>query len=104
MKYEEIYKDWNYLFRRVGFAADMTGGYVDSEDLDELLKSPSKSTACKCLRRQITYWFQVGLEQDCEHLGKTIYELCDEFPEIREIAERNHEELSDCPPNFCQRG
>ena len=40
--------------------ADMTGGYVDSNDLDKLLKSPTKKTARECLKSQIQYWFQVG--------------------------------------------
>jgi hypothetical protein len=63
----------------------MTGGYVDSEDLDRLLKSPTKATARKCLIDQIVYWFHVGF--DGEHPG--IFSeaaRCD--PIVLEIAER----------------
>lgn len=56
MTYEELYADWEYLFKKVGCAEDMTGGYVDSEDLEELLKKPTKATAKNCLNRQIDYW------------------------------------------------
>lgn len=67
MTYEEIYSDWEYLWS-IGAANDMTGGYCDQEDLDQLLKSPKKSTAKNCLRSQIWYWFTVGPDTDghCE--------------------------------------
>lgn len=37
MTYDEVYKDHSFLFG-IGPADDMTGGYVDSHDLDSLLK------------------------------------------------------------------
>lgn len=43
-----------------GEAADMTGSYVDQNDLAKLLRSPTKATAKQCLCAQIEYWFQVG--------------------------------------------
>ena len=102
MSYKQYYEDWNYLFNKVGFADDMTGGYVDSEDLDRLLKNPSKATAKQCLSKQIDYWFDAGIEPSTEHKGKTIFDLVEEFPKIEEIAERHCKELSDCLDPFTQ--
>lgn len=57
--YEEVYADWKTLWD-IGPASDMTGGYVDQEDLARLLRNPSKATAKRCLQSQIHYWFQKG--------------------------------------------
>ena len=59
MTYEQAYKDHCYLWG-IGGAQDMTGAYVDSEDLEKLLKSPTKKTAKDCLCRQIKFWFEIG--------------------------------------------
>lgn len=59
MTYEQARSDHEYLWS-IGPADDMTGGYVDQEDLARLLKSPTKATAAACYADQITYWFQVG--------------------------------------------
>ncbi len=103
MTYDEMYKDWDYLFNTISTANDMTGGYVDSEDLERLLKNPSKTTAKNCLSKQIDYWFQVGLEHSNEHIGKTVFDLADEFPKLTEIAERHFKDLDDCPAPFCRQ-
>lgn len=103
MTYDEMYKDWKYLFKTVGCADDMTGGYVDSEDLDELLKSPSKATAKKCLSRQIDYWFSIGIQYDVSHKGKDIYNLIEDYPKIKGIAERHYVDVSECVSPFCRR-
>lgn len=90
MSYKETYKDWKYLFD-IGPASDMTGGYVDSEDLDRMLKTPTRKMAERCLSSQITYWFQVGTEDGCgDCCGMMPIDLVDEFPEIIEIAERHY--------------
>jgi F420-0:gamma-glutamyl ligase-like protein len=100
MTYDSVYRDWDYLFHTVGHASDMTGGYVDSEDLDRLLKNPSKATAKKCMSCQIDYWFQVGIEYNHEHKRKGVYDLLEEFPRIEEIAKRHLKDLEDCPLPF----
>lgn len=82
MSYKQAYKDHKYLFD-IGFADDMTGGYVDSEDLKRMLKNPNKSTAEMCLDNQIRYWFQVGTEG-----GLNPISLVDEYPKIQDIADR----------------
>jgi len=60
MNYEEVRKDWEYLFYKVGPADDMTGGYQDSDDLERMLKRPTKGEAKDCMHDQIIYWFQTG--------------------------------------------
>ena len=60
MTYQQAFADWSYLWETYGEADDMTGGYVDQNDLRFLLLSPTKTTAKRCLERQIAYWFDVG--------------------------------------------
>ncbi len=98
--YVEIYQDWHYLFNKISCARDMTGGYVDQHDLDELLRSPSKATAKKCLLRQIGYWFDSGIEYSNEHKGKTVFDLIEEYPQIKYIADEYYIDLNDCPDKF----
>lgn len=80
--YEQVFSDWSYLWKIHGPAADMTGGYVDQEDLSALLKSPTKATARKCLLKQIAHWFQVGPE------AYGAYGDIPDSAQVREIAER----------------
>lgn len=58
--YTQAFSDHSYLWETYGAADDMTGRYVDQDDLTRLLRSPTKATACKCLVSQIEYWFSVG--------------------------------------------
>ncbi len=80
--YEQAYADHCYLWQTYGSAEDMTGAYVDQDDLARLLKSPTKATARDCLMRQIEYWFQAG--PDTAH--QTPVDRDD--PELLEIADR----------------
>lgn len=57
--YEQAREDHEYLWS-IGEACDMTGGYIDQQDLKTLLESPNKRTAAKCYCSQIDYWFQAG--------------------------------------------
>ena len=59
----------------------MTGGYVDQDDLEKLLKTPTKTTATQCLTDQIHYWYRVGPEQ-----GSATAWCSD--PRVSEIANR----------------
>ena len=103
MSYDELYSDWKYLFKKVGYANDMTGGYDDAQDLDLLLKSPGKETAKRCLLSQIDYWFNTGIQHDNLHKGKSIHDLIEDCPKISEIAERHNVDINDCRNPFCQR-
>jgi hypothetical protein len=83
--YEQAYSDHCYLWQEYGPAEDMTGGYVDQEDLAKLLKSPTKATARDCLVNQIDHWFMVGPDS-------TAHQPDWSDARLQEIAERyNHE-------------
>ena len=58
ISYAQAFADWSYLWEEYGPAEDMTGAYVDQQDLAILLRSPTKRTAAICLESQIVYWFQ----------------------------------------------
>lgn len=60
VSHKQAFADHSYLWETYGPANDMTGGYVDQDDLARLLRSPTKATARDCLVEQIIYWFQVG--------------------------------------------
>ena len=62
-RYLQALSDRQYLWQTYGPARDMTGGYVDQDDLEKLLMSPTKTTATQCLTNQIHYWYRVGPEQ-----------------------------------------
>jgi len=87
--YDEVKKDHSYLWS-IGPASDMTGGYVDSEDLDRLLANPTKTTAKNCMINQIEYWFSVGIEDIRHKRYESTFpsSLEKEHPEIREIADK----------------
>lgn len=81
--YEQAREDHEYLWS-IGPADDMTGGYVDQEDLAKLLRSPTKATARDCYVSQIIYWFQVGPDD-----GEGAQYSIENDPEVAEIAERH---------------
>lgn len=85
--YEQAFWDHGYLWDVFGPADDMTGGYVDQEDLARLLASPTKTTARDCLIRQIEYWFQVGPDRTHGPQSSTEH-LIEENSTVREIALR----------------
>ena len=62
MTYEQAKADHEYLWENYGPAYDMTGAYIDQEDLGKLLKNPTKKTARECYETQIVYWFQAGVQ------------------------------------------
>ena len=59
ISYEQAREDHEYLWS-IAPAYDMTGGYVDQEDLQRLLENPTKATARDCYCSQIDFWFQNG--------------------------------------------
>ncbi len=86
MTYDEVRKDWEYLWN-INPADDMTGGYVDQDDLDKLLKKPTKITARECMQKQIGYWFQVGPDPFGIDSGDPDWYINND-PIVYEIAER----------------
>ena len=67
MNHAQAYADRQYLWSTYGPAEDMTGGYVDQEDLERLLANPTRTVATDCLVRQIQYWFDVGPDLHFRH-------------------------------------
>ena len=84
MNYKQARKDHEYLWA-IGPAYDMTGGYVDQEDLERLLKCPTKAMATKCYHDQICYWFDYG----CEDNHYSLETIPWDDPMVVEIAERH---------------
>jgi len=89
--YEVAYRDHKYLWS-ISPARDMTGGYVDQEDLERMLKTPTKAMAAKCLSSQIQYWFERGTESGAE---QHVSELLESDDEIRAIYSRHVGRLED---------
>lgn len=84
--YEQARADHEYLWA-IAPADDMTGGYEDQNDLDLLLKNPTKATARCCYVRQIDHWFTAGPERgDISNPDYT--KLAEENPSLRTIADR----------------
>lgn len=84
--HEQAYFDRQYLWKTFGPARDMTGGYVDQDDLEALLRRPTKEEAARCLRSQITYWFEVGPDSFYGEVDR-------EDPTLLAIAERHGTEM-----------
>ena len=85
MTYDQAREDHEYLWNTYGPAFDMTGGYVDQEDLWKLMKSPTKKTARECYESQVAYWFASG----CSDGGFDLSTINWTDPMVREIAERH---------------
>ncbi len=85
MTYEEVYRDWEYLWN-IAPANDMTGAYEDQHDLAELLKAPTKATAKRCLLQQIDYWFQTGPDNTQGQIHSQ--ELFMSDPRVKDIYEK----------------
>ena len=83
-RYNRARLDHEYLWGTYFDADDMTGGYVDSNDLHRLLKSPTKKTAAECYEDQIRYWMMVG--PDRNFVTDTEWKR---DPKVREIAVRH---------------
>ena len=85
MSYKQAFKDHSYLWL-IGPADFMTGVYVDQEDLNNLLATPTKKTAEECLTRQIRYWFLVGPDLPGERGSADFHFLNDQ--RVADIADR----------------
>ena len=82
LSYDQARADHEYLWKTYGEAQDMSGGYVDQNDLRALMRLPTKATAMEVYCRQIEYWFQVGPDSALGDGWKT-------DPKVEEIALRH---------------
>lgn len=92
MTYEEVLKDWDYLWS-ISAADDMTGAYADQEDLDRMLRNLTKTMAKRFMVSQIDYWFQSGPDRHNEPRG--YFELVQEYEELETIREKYDSHLGD---------
>ena len=83
MTYAQARMDHEYLWQTYAEAYDISGAYVDQDDLARLLKTPTRAMARSCYESQIQYWFSAGPEPDCSNRWKS-------DPAVLEIAERHH--------------
>jgi hypothetical protein len=86
--YDQARADHEYLWS-IGPAYDMTGGYVDQDDLVKLLEKPTKATARSCYCSQISYWFEVGPDGETNSLTSNLEGIPWDDPMVQEIAERH---------------
>lgn len=86
--YEQARADHEYLWE-IGSADDMTGGYVDQEDLARLLTNPTKATARDCYCDQIAFWFQNGPDTSGGSGSTKARDHIESNPKVREIAIRH---------------
>ena len=91
MTYEQAYEDHQYLWETYGAAYDMTGAYVDSEDLAKMLAKPTKKTAMECLVSQIDYWFRAGPED--VRCDRSVRDAIMDDDMVQEIADRHYLEI-----------
>lgn len=86
MSYKQMRADHEYIWKKYGAAFDMSGAYVDQDDLDKLLKNPTRATAERCYYTQLIYYFQTG--PDTADLDNFTIEDIKNDPKIIEIANR----------------
>lgn len=94
--HDTAYRDHQYLWA-MGPAFDMTGAYVDQDDLARLLRTPTKNVAADCLSRQIGYWFQAGpdVSENSSARRAEVKRLIETDTRVREIYERYVGRLDD---------
>lgn len=87
--YKQAHADHKYLWD-IAPAYDMTGGYVDQDDLQKLLDSPTKATARGCLISQIEYWFGNGPDISANYRTSQdeLRRLLDVDERVKAIAKR----------------
>ena len=88
MTYDQARKDHEYIWSTYGEAYDISGGYIDQDDLRRLLHNPTKKTATECYANQIRYWFEVGSQDDHE-IGTNHLEEARNDTRACEIANRH---------------
>lgn len=82
--YESVKKDYQKLIKKYGDPDDMTGGFVDGEKYQELLRNPSKENAMNHMIRIIQYGFQDNECYNSECYGRISIYDCDLCAELKE--------------------
>lgn len=101
LTYDKVFPMWKFLFEDVACANDMTGAYCDQEDLESLIKDPSKKNATNIMKKQIEYWFSHGIEYSMKYnRSMNIFDFIAIFPKIDDIAYEFDIDYDDCPNPF----
>ena len=89
MTYDQALTDRDYLFDNYGPAYDMTGAFGEGEELEKLIKRPTKACARDILVCMICHWFEAGYTPDGDLLsdGWVAPDMTD--PNLQEIADRH---------------
>ena len=87
-RYDQARADHEYLWGSYAAADDMTGAYVDQQDLTRLMRSPTKATATRVYESQIHYWFEKGPDMN-ERARRGLDKRMRDDPKIEEIAGRH---------------
>ena len=69
MKFEDVKKDYIKLLKEYGYPEDMTGGFVDAEKMEIVIRNPTKKNAAKYMADVIAYGFQLGEFWNSEEKG-----------------------------------
>lgn len=70
MKFEDVKKDYIKLIDDYGFPEDMTGGFVDAEKMEKVIRNPTKANAMRYMLDVIAYGFQMGEYWRSENKGE----------------------------------
>jgi hypothetical protein len=70
MNFENVKKDYVRLIDDYGFPEDMTGGFVDAEKMEKVIRNPTKKNAANYMKSVIEYGFQMGDFWNTEINGK----------------------------------
>lgn len=87
LKYDIARKYHEYLWQTYGDAYDMTGAYVDQDDLQKLLENPTKKTAAECYCSQMEHFFQVGPDSNLMNSNNKTLDDLKSDPMVLQIAE-----------------
>ncbi|KKN79722.1 hypothetical protein LCGC14_0337440 [marine sediment metagenome] len=67
--FENVRKDYLKIISKCGPPADMTGGFVDSEQMEKIVLNPTKKNAMEYMKSIIQYGFQHGAYWNSEGKG-----------------------------------
>lgn len=77
MTFDEVKKDYLELLDKYGYPEDMTGGFVDAEHMEKVIRNPTKANAKKYMIDVIQYGFQDRENYKSEFEGHINIKSCD---------------------------
>ena len=74
MTFEEVRKDYLEIIEAHGMPEDMTGGFVDAQHMEIVIRNPTKANAKNYMISVIYYGFQLGEFWNAEGGETSIYD------------------------------